>query len=312
MLSIPSRATARWLIALCLLLVALYQVRAQHLDDRLYFWIKTHWYAEQWQDNAVWLPDYRADLQAKAIPGIDNNLSGLSYDPDRDVLWAVTNGPNELLVLSREGTVEARYALAGFHDVEAVSYLGGNQLAIAEERRQSLVVVPVPTGADGQLLGEKTLARDDYSGLTLAFGEGDNKGFEGLAYDIKGDRLFVAKERDPRQLLEISGLRQSLEGSLSLQVRDLTAGIKNKVFVTDLSSVVFDQASGHLILLSDESKLLIEMTDEGQVVSFRSLAAGFSGLDKGIPQAEGVTLDNHGNLYLISEPNLFYRFTRNK
>lgn len=85
---------------------------------------------------------------------------------------------------------------------------------------------------------------------------------------------------------------------------------KDKVFATDLSSVVFDQQSGHLILLSDESKLLIEMTDEGKVVSFRSLARGFAGLLKGIPQAEGVTIDDEGYLYVVSEPNLFYRFTR--
>lgn len=62
-------------------------------------------------------------------------------------------------------------------------------------------------------------------------------------------------------------------------------------------------------MLSDESKLLIEMTDEGKVVSFRSLARG-AGLLKGIPQAEGVTFDDERYLYVVSEPNLFYRFVR--
>ncbi|MGG6949089.1 UNVERIFIED_CONTAM: SdiA-regulated domain-containing protein, partial [Pseudomonas aeruginosa] len=72
-----------------------------------------------------------------------------------------------------------------------------------------------------------------------------------------------------------------LAGGFSLHVRDLSNLVKDKVFATDLSSVVFDQQSGHLILLSDESKLLIEITDEGKVVSFRSLARGFAGLLKG-------------------------------
>jgi uncharacterized protein YjiK len=91
----------------------------------------------------------------------------------------------------------------------------------------------------------------------------------------------VTKERDPRQLLEVSGLRASLAGELSLHVRDLSSLVKDKVFATDLSSIVFDQQSSHLILLSDESKLLIEMTDEGKVLSFCSLARGFCWLAEG-------------------------------
>jgi uncharacterized protein YjiK len=304
-----TRKISVWMwVLLCLVLLTVFQVRTHHLDDRLYFWIKTYWHTDDWQERSVWLPAYRVELDAKPVPGVDNNLSGLTFDPDLNLLWAVTNGPNELLALSRDGDVERRYSLDGFHDVEAVSYAGNGQLVIVEERRQSLVIVDVPIGGDDKLSPGRSLSRDQYPALTLALGAKDNKGLEGLAYDLKGDRLFVTKERDPHQLLEVSGLRASLAGGLSLHVRDLS-DLAKKVFATDLSSVVFDQQSGHLILLSDESKLLIEMTDEGEVVSFRSLASGFAGLQKGIPQAEGVTIDDEGYLYVVSEPNLFYRFT---
>ncbi|TNF04252.1 MAG: DNA-binding protein, partial [Gammaproteobacteria bacterium] len=47
-----------------------------------------------------------------------------------------------------------------------------------------------------------------------------------------------------------------------------------------------------------------------EVVSFRSLSMGFAGLKSSIRQAEGVTLDEEGNLFVVSEPNLFYRFER--
>lgn len=99
----------------------------------------------------MWLPGYRVELDAKAVPGVDNNLSGLTFDPDLNLLWAVTNGPNELLALSRDGDVERRYSLDGFHDVEAVSYAGNGQLVIAEERRQSLVIVDIPIDEYGKL-----------------------------------------------------------------------------------------------------------------------------------------------------------------
>ncbi|HSX69982.1 MAG TPA: SdiA-regulated domain-containing protein [Pseudomonas sp.] len=296
---------------LCVLVVwSLYFIRTEHLDDRLYFWMKTHWNSAQWHDKSVWLPAYRVEVDAKVVPGIANNLSGLSFDPDRDLLWAVTNGPNLLLAMSLNGDVVGRYPLEGFHDVEAVSYLGDGMVAVVEERRQNIVPIRLPLTDAGRLAGDRTLHRHHYQGLQLALGKEDNKGFEGLAYDLKGDRLYVAKERDPRQLLEITGIRQSLDSAFSLQVKDLSEAVRDKVFATDLSSVVFDQRSGHLVLLSDESKLLIEMTDQGQVVSFRSLHGGSAGLHEGIPQAEGVTLDDQGRLYLISEPNLFYRFDR--
>lgn len=120
--------------------------------------------------------------------------------------------------------------------MEAVSYAGNGQLIIAEERRQSLVIVDIPMDGDGKPSPDGALRRDQYSALTLALGKEDKKGLEGLAYDLKGDRLFVTKERDPRQLLEVSGLRASLAGGLSLHVRDLSGLVKDKVFATDLSS----------------------------------------------------------------------------
>lgn len=300
-----------WLgLALLLAMFAMFQIRTHHLDDRLYFWIKTYWHTDDWSERSVWLPAYQVELDAKPVPGVENNLSGLTFDPDQNLLWAVTNGPNELLALSREGDLLRRYSLSGFHDVEAVSYLGNGQLAVAEERRQSLVIVDVPLEENGELSSSYSISRERYPALTLALGNQDNKSLEGLAYDLKRDRLFLTRERDPRQLLEVSGLRASLEGGLFLHVRDMSDLVNSKIFATDLSSVVFDQRSGHLLLLSDESKLLIEMTDAGKVVSFRSLATGFAGLQKGIPQAEGVTTDTDGYLYIVSEPNLFYRFTR--
>jgi len=296
------------MVFICVLVVVLYQFRVLHLDDRLFFLIKTHLHAEQWEESSVWLPDYQVAIDAREVPGIDTNLSGLTYDPDLQLLWAVTNGPNELFALSRDGEVLGRYTLDGFHDVEAVSYAGDGLLILGEERRQSLLVVPVPIDQDGQVIPADTLHRDQYPILTLAIGERDNKGLEGLAFDIEGDRLFLVRERDPRQLLEVSGLRASLESGLSLHFRDITKCMKRKLFATDLSSVVFDNKSGHLLLLSDESKLIIEMTGQGKIVSFRSLAAGFAGLEKSIPQAEGLTIDDAGNIFIVSEPNLFYRF----
>lgn len=293
-----------WRWGLLLVAVALlWQMQALHLDQRLYQWLRTSSHAEEWQARSLWLPDYRVRVEARPLAGIDDNLSGLTWDERRDQLWAVVNNPPELLALSRDGELRGRWSLQGFEDVEGVAYLGDNLLVLAEERRGALVVVPVPDQGGA-------LRRDDYQALTLGLQGTDNSGFEGLGYDRGGDRLFVIKEHSPRKLYEIRGLRASLDGRFDLQVIDREAWIRDAVVASDLSSVHFDERSGHLLLLSDESRLVMELNGAGQLVSFRSLQGGFAGLERSVPQAEGMTVDGQGHLYLVSEPNLFYRLSR--
>lgn len=300
---LPALSPWKWVLLL-LLSVIVYQVQALHLDNRLYFWIKTSLHETEWQSRSLWLPEYQVRIDALAVAGISDNLSGLTYDEGRDQLWAVVNNPEELLALSKGGELLARYPLSGFSDVEGITYLGDNLLLLTEERDHALVVVELP-GKPGALF------REDYRALTLGIELGGNQGFEGAGYDRSRDRLFVVKERSPRKLYEIRGLKTSLAGQFNLKVIDREKWIQHKAFATDLSSVHFDESTGHLALLSEESKLLMELDgDTGKLISFRSLLGGFAGLQNSVPQGEGMTLDADGDLYLVSEPNLFYRFQR--
>ncbi len=293
-----------WKWTLLLPLLAVYLVHTQHLDNRLFFWIQTSLHEPAWQGRSLWLPEYQVSIEAHKVAGVEDNLSGLTYDPDRDQLWAVANSPEELLALSKQGDLLAPYPLSGFSDVEGVAYLGDNLLLLTEERDHALVVVELPE-KPGVLL------REDYRALTLGIGLDGNQGFEGAGYDLTRDRLFVVKEHSPRKLYEVRGLKASLQGHFNLKVIDRDSWIENKAFASDLSSVHYDARSGHLVLLSDEAKLLMELDgDNGELVNFRSLIRGFAGLKNSVTQGEGMTLDADGDLYLVSEPNLFYRFER--
>lgn len=281
----------------------LYAVATFHLDERVFYSLKSAWHEDSRQARSLWLPEYRVRIEAQPVESVIDNLSGLTFDEQRNHLWAVVNNPEELIALDLNGGFIARYPLSGFVDVEGVTYLGDDLLAVAEERSQSVVIMPVPAQPGA-------LKRDDYASVTLALGAGGNEGFEGLGYDRAGDRLFVVKEYSPRKLYEIQGLKSSLNGQLNLTIIDREAWIEDKNMATDLSSVHFDERTGHLVLLSDEAKMMLELDGEGELVSFRSLWSGFAGLKKSVPQAEGMTFDERGNLYLVSEPNLFYAFER--
>jgi len=78
----------------------------------------------------------------------------------------------------------------------------------------------------------------------------------------------------------------------------------------NLSALGVDPRTGHLLVLSADSNLLLELDENGEQVSFMTLLGGFNGLNKRIPRAEGVAMDEHGTLYIVSEPNLFYRFKK--
>ena len=82
------------------------------------------------------------------------------------------------------------------------------------------------------------------------------------------------------------------------------------LFLTDLSSLYYDKASDHLLVLSDESRVVIELDRAGDPLGSLTLRGGNHGLTDDVPQAEGLAMDDRGSLYVVSEPNLFYRFSR--
>ena len=271
------------------------------LFERAWFSVQEWRHAAEWQGRSLWLPDYRVTVEAQVIDGLSDDVSALTYDPGRRSLFTVTNQRAELIELSLAGKILRRMPLTGFGDAEAVEYISPGIYVISDERAQRLFKVHVDENT-------RWLDAADSEQLSLGLGLNGNKGFEGLAYDSQGQRLFVAKERDPLRILEITGFPGD-EQRLNLQVTD-DQRRDRRLFVRDLSSLQFDERSGHLLALSDESRLVIELDLDGRPISTLSLLRGMHGLKRSVPQAEGLAMDEQGTLYLVSEPNLFYVFAK--
>ncbi len=254
--------------------------------------------------STLWLDDYRVTREAKVIEGLHDDVSALAYDPVRKSLFTVTNQNSRLIELSLDGKVLREIGLVGFGDPEAVEYVAPGVFVIADERPQRLVEVRID---------DATTQVDAADGQQLSLGlemEAKNKGFEGLAYDLTGQRLFIAKERDPLRIYEVHGFPhldpQRPSAIRVVDDRERDAGL----FVRDLSSLQYDARTGHLLALSDDSRLVVEMDAKGEPVSSLSLVGGQQGLEKSVPQAEGIAMDENGVIYMISEPNLFYIFEK--
>ncbi|MEN5091231.1 SdiA-regulated domain-containing protein [Pseudomonas protegens] len=288
-------------LILCLMAVLLAAFAHNHrLWQRAWFDWQSYWQVTT--PHSLGLGDYRVVLEAQPIEGLDE-VSALTYDPLRNSLFTVTNKNSELVELSLDGQVLRRIALLGFGDPEAVEFISANTYVISDERQHRLIKI--------QLDDETTVVdAAEAEQITLGVHLSGNKGFEGLAYDSQGQRLFVAKERDPMLIYEVQGFpHHDPEKSYGVHVlnnpkRD--AGL----FVRDLSSLQYDERSGHLLALSDESRLVVELDVEGRPLSTLALGKGRQGLSKAVPQAEGMAMDDDGTLYLVSEPNLFYVFKK--
>lgn len=274
--------------------------------QQLFAHLSNRWTGDTAPGQNVWLPAFKLRIDAKVVEPSLTNLSGITYDYDRDRLLAITNGvPMALLELSKGGNILARYPLVDFEDTEGLAYLGNGRLAISDEQMQRLDVITLPDHP-------QPIHASEAQWITLDINPTHrNKGFEGVTYDRQHDRLFAIKERDPRQLFTVTSMLTALSGGpLQLTVSDRRDWVKRSVYATDLSDGYYDPRTGHLLVLSDQSKNITELDGDGRFVSIRSLRAWLGGLQHDAPQPEGMTMDSAGNLYVVSEPNLFYRFSK--
>jgi uncharacterized protein YjiK len=243
------------------------------------------------------LADYRVTLEARPVAGIARNISGLTYNPRTRTLFAAINKPAQVAEISAEGQLLRLIPVAGIDDLEGISHVRDNLFLLIDERKQRIYRnVPINPGTQGI---------DPAPWLELGFLLNGNLGFEGITWNEQSQWLFVAKEKPPR-IFEIK--QSARDGDTpGLHIRDGQAPVS---FMRDLSALSIHEQNGHLLALSDESRLLAEYSKAGELIGLMPLWRGWHGLERSIPQAEGVAVAPGGTIYIVSEPNLFYRFER--
>ena len=105
---------------------------------------------------SLWLPDYRVVIDGLELEDLED-VSALTYDPDRKSLFTVTNRDMQLVELSLDGRILRRIALRGFVDPEAVEYIGPGVYVISDEREQRLVRVQIDEQGTIYMVSEPNL-----------------------------------------------------------------------------------------------------------------------------------------------------------
>lgn len=179
------------------------------------------------------------------------------------------------------------------NDAEGLTYLGNGVLVVAEERLQDAFKFNYVAG------GSVTLANAEFVSIGSTVG---NVGTEGISYDPRNGSFVSVKQDGPVALLA-GGLTFAQGGGVS-SMSTLYSGTTSLFGVNSFSDVqtlspidalVGTAAADNLLILSLDSKKLIEINRSGQVLSSLDL----SGVTN--QAIEGVTVDEKGTIYLVAE-----------
>ncbi len=244
------------------------------------------------QASALNLADYRLsgryDLPALAV----SEASAVTYNWDTGSLFVLGDEGDALVEVSKTGAQLGVMSLSGFDDTEGLSYVGNGKFVVAEERLQDAYLLTFAAGG--------TASRAALPSFSIGATVG-NIGIEGISYEPLTGNFYTVKEKSPQAVQVLSGVDFGGAGSVaslftpSLGVLDLS-DIQVLSTVPGLNGTA-DQ--DNLLLFSQESSLLLEVSRSGQVLSqfdFSSLAG----------DVEGVTIGTDGTIYLVGEkPELF-------
>ncbi|OYW46159.1 MAG: hypothetical protein B7Z08_01450 [Sphingomonadales bacterium 32-68-7] len=263
--------------------------------------------------NAASILDYYTTSYTKAID--TKEASAVAYNWDTRTLM-VTNdeeeddGTNIWGEYDRDGNKTATILLSGCLslgsaqcDPEGLTYVGGGQYVVGEERYQDIALLSEIGSAPG------TRSYTPYQDApTISIGpDAGNSGLEGIAYNrVTGD-YFGVKERQSETIWKISGANFGTEtASVStLFNAEALPGMDRLSDVAVLSNSRFwNQPFGeNLLILSGRSFKILEVTQTGTVVGSLDLSGFKSLVDPRNTggKFEGLTLDEEGNIYLVSD-----------
>ncbi|QKV66880.1 SdiA-regulated domain-containing protein [Pseudomonas sp. 43A] len=293
-----SRFALRWYVWLLLVIAAAYALAfAMHWDDRGVLWLQERFESQAEQKESIWLPDYRVVIDAKPLKGMEKDeASDLAYNPQTKTLFSVMGKNPFLAELTLQGDVLRKMPLVGWSNPEGLTVMENGLMAIVDERQHMLSIVKVDANT-------RELNIADFPKYDLGPSKDQNKAFEAITWDSHNQQLLLGEERPPALFTWKSDGSQTLKGDKQKLASD-------ELDIRNLSALAIDPRTRHTLVLSADSHLLLELDEKGEQVSFMTLLGGFNGLKNTIPRAEGVTMDEVGTLYMVSEPNLFYRFEK--
>ena len=228
--------------------------------------------------------------------------SAVTYAKDRGSLFFVGDEGLGVVEVSLTGQTLGSKAFdwtgtgSTHNDAEGLTYLGNGVLVVVDERPQ------IAYRFDYDDAGPLLLNNQPKVAITGSSTSVGNVGTEGISYDPRDGRFFSVKQDNPAEL-RVATLNFAVGGGSATSTTLFSGasalfGLNSLSDIQTLSSVdslIGQEAAGNLLILSVDSKKLVEINSGGTVLSQFDL----SGLTT--QAIEGVTVDEKGTIYLVAE-----------
>jgi uncharacterized protein YjiK len=239
-------------------------------------------------------------------------VSAVTYNWDTDTLFLIGDGSTAVVQVSKTGQLIDTMTLAQgaspqgteFYDTEGITYIGGGQFVICEERDRKLVKFTYAAGT--------TLVRSAAQTVTIGTAVG-NVGTEGLSYDPLTSGYIVLKETTPIGIFQTGvdfTARTATNGSAttvnSTNLFDPAllgfTDVADVFAMSNIPALSGQPLNNNLLVLSQENARIVNIDRNGIISNSLTIVSDPGNpLDVANQQHEGLTMDRDGILYVTSE-----------
>jgi len=264
-------------------------------------------------NNTINLPAYTESLAYRgynSAPTANSEASGMAYHETENAIFKVSDR-GFMLKVDLNGTILNTTTLSGFQDTEGIVYMGNNEFAIIEEGRARVVFVTFNAASPPTTINYP--GSSSYINVNLSGESNDtNRWLEGVAYDRTNQTLYIAQEFGQTKIYEYA-LNNQRSGTITPSEFDrsnINANITKAMHVLD---------NGNLLVLTanQNNNNVVDDTDIWEVDLCGNLIStidvdirpNFNGSTINMEGAEGMTVDNQGNIYIAIDavPSRFYK-----
>lgn len=191
--------------------------------------------------------------------------SGLALTNNGKFLWTVSDQTSTAYMISLDGKIISSIKINA-PDLEGIAVINDTTVAVVSEVTGEIIFMSY---------GGSELKR-----VKTNFGNKDNTGLEGIAYNKSNKHIFVLKEKKPGLLIEYNNkLKQIKQTELK--------------FADDYSSLDFTGETKEFWITSDENKSIMRCSFDGKMKESYKMK---------ITQMEGIAVDlRTKKIYVVSD-----------